>query len=157
MVQTIIKMKKIIISAIVLVTMTLACKKENSETVSTETAFQKNQRILTQSSWRLDSLYIKNDGTLVNNGIPDSCLLDDIYNFNKQGFYITQNGINLCFEDGMPVDSMNWEQTPKGDSLIFKAISLPFSIGYKINLVTDNKLVISNKDGFTEEIKVYKK
>jgi hypothetical protein len=151
-------MKKNIITCIALASIVLACKKENAEVVvPTETPFQKNLRVLTAANWKLDSLYIKNAGKLVNSGIPDSCLLDDIYSFNKNGLYITQNGTNNCFEEEMPADTLKWEQTTGGDTLILKGITFPYSVKYKINSLNDSKFVIYNQDGFTEEIRVYKK
>jgi len=151
-------MKKTFIAVSALLVMIVACKKDSQTTspTTTETLFQKNNRIITSSSWKADSTIILNNGIVVKNQL-DSCLRDDVHTFSSNQFYIINKGTIDCFENENKNDSLKWEQTPAGDSLKIKGIDLPYIINYKLKVTSDTRFEISNKDGFTEEIIIYKK
>ncbi len=150
-------MKKTFIAVTALLTAIIACKKDSQTSIATsETLFQKNQRIITTNDWKADSIIIINDGIVVKN-IVDSCMADDIHSFKNNGFYLVKKGTIACFEDEMKTDSLKWQQTTAGDSIIIKGIGLPYIMNYKLKSVTDSRFEVSNKDGFTKEIIIYKK
>ncbi len=151
-------MKKTFIAVTALFAITFACKKESQTNTATtsETLFQKNQRLITASNWRADSIVLINNGIVVKNA-TDSCMADDVHTFAGTGFYFVKKGNISCFENEPAVDTLKWEQTTNGDSLKIKGIDLPYIMNYKLKSVTDSRFEISNKDGFTEEIIIYKK
>lgn len=151
-------MKKTFIAVTVLLTASIACKKESetSNSINKETLFQKNQRILTSSEWKADSIILINNGIEVKNKL-DSCMRDDSHLFKTNGFNIIKKGSIDCFENEDAIDSLKWEQTPAGDSLKIKGIDLPYIMNYKLKSATDSRFEISNKDGFTEEVIIYRK
>jgi hypothetical protein len=147
-------MRKIFISGVVAIAVfALSCEKEKS-TLSDTYSVADRTELLCKLPWKQISGLLTSD-SIVNKETIEPCEKDDLTIFSKNGFVFFKGGNQLCTdESSVSNDTLNWKFDATASNLIMYKSGSEESYTYKINTLSNDKLVVLSD--FSEDGKTIK-
>jgi len=147
-------MRKIFISGVVAIAVfAVSCEKEKSTSSDTYSVADRTE-LLCKLPWKQISGLLTSD-SIVNKETIEPCEKDDLTIFSKNGFVFFKGGNQLCTdESSVSNDTLNWKFDATASNLIMYKSGSEESYTYKINTLSNDKLVVLSD--FSEDGKTIK-
>jgi len=135
-------MRKIFISGVVAIAVfAVSCEKEKSTSSDTYSVADRTE-LLCKLPWKQISTLLTTD-SIVNKETIEPCEKDDLTIFSKNGFVFFKGGNQLCTdESSVSNDTLNWKFDATASNLIMYKSGSEESYTYKINTLSNDKLVV---------------
>jgi hypothetical protein len=136
--------KKIILGAFAIAVLAVSCDKEKSTPSTTSVTYSVADRteLLCKLPWKQISGLLTTD-SIVNKETIESCEKDDLTTFSKNGLVFFKGGTQLCTdESSVSNDTLNWKFDATASNLIMYKAGSEESYTYKINTLSNEKLVV---------------
>ena len=147
-------MRKIFILGVVAIAVfAVSCEKEKSTSSDTYSVADRTE-LLCKLPWKQISGLLTSD-SIVNKETIEPCEKDDLTIFSKNGFVFFKGGNQLCTdESSISNDTLNWKFDATASNLIMYKSGSEESYTYKINTLSNDKLVVLSD--FSEDGKTIK-
>ncbi len=147
-------MRKIFISGVVAIAVfAVSCEKEKSTSSDTYSVADRTE-LLCKLPWKQISGLLTSD-SIVNKETIEPCEKDDLTIFSKNGIVFFKGGNQLCTdESSVSNDTLNWKFDATASNLIMYKSGSEESYTYKINTLSNDKLVVLSD--FSEDGKTIK-